>query len=437
MYKIICILLFLFLTHFAKSQELKFDNQSPFIVNEEKQEKTISILFTLEKAKNDCEINFAIDEEKSSSTKEKDYSLLTKSPIKLTKANKFSSKIELSIKADVFSESKEEVHIKFKYKDESNKDKEVEYIIFILDINDGGEDEPQYTDEEKSIIRNLSIDVFTGGNFDFFDGLKLQNLGGEFFVAANDITGKDRRIGGYLGISNFQNFTFDSSNRNVRTQYIRIDTGAYVSGVTKYIQRTFIDHQKLSTNQWSYYVIPTYRLNKTKSDFFNIYFSVRLEVLRISTQTEFQTDTIGFADTTNRPLGTSPIFQSGHGFLLQKITDVQTNGFFSVGFPMFINARNKFKLYFDPNLGLTKYSYSTYQPSPNRRSLDITTYDINKLFYLFRLRVTEQFSGLNITIGGEIRGLLPNYNPTINAYLGIRADLVKWFSKDNAKSTNN
>jgi hypothetical protein len=430
-------LIFISLIFITKAQDLKFDNSSPFIVKEEKQDKTLSIPFTIEKATKDCDVSFEVDDNKSPATKDKDYSISTTGPVKLTKENKYSSKIEIIIKADDFTENKEEIHIKFKYKDESGKDKEVEYLIFILDINDGSEDDPQYTEEEKKKLRGLSIDIYTGGNFDFFDGLKFQNVGGEFFVSANNIAGKNSRLGGFLGISNFQNFTFDSSNRNVRTQYIRIDTGAYINGVTKYIQRTFVDHRKLSTNQWSYYINPTCRLNNTKSDFFNIYLSLRLEALRVSTTTEFQTDTLNFSDTTNRPLGNSPVFQSGNGFLLQKVTDVQSNGFFSIAFPMFLNAKDKFKLYFDPNLGIATYSYSTYQPSVTRTSLEKLTYDITKVFYLFRLRVTEQFSGLNITIGGEIRGLLPNYNPTINAYLGVRANLVKWFSKDNTKTTNN
>ncbi len=413
----------------AHSQDLKFDNPSPYYVREEKQDNPISIPFTLEKATTECDVTIEIDDARSSATKDKDYSLTTKSPVKLTSDNKYSGKVELIIKADNFTENQEELHLIFKYKDESKKDKEVDYIIFIADLNDGSEDARHYTEEEKEKIRNLSFEVFTGGNFDFFDGLKFQSIGGEFVVTANNITGKDNRIGGFLGMSNFQNFTFDSSNRNVRTQNIRIDTGAYMDGVTKYVQRTFVDHKKLSANQWSYYVNPTYRLNKVKSDFFNIYLSIRLEALRTSTTTEFQTDTINFGDTTNRPLGNSPVFQSGNGFLIQKVVDAQTSGFFSIGFPMFLNAEDKFKLYFDPNLGISEYSYSTYQPGSNQRTLNKITYNLTKPFYLFRMRVTEQFSGLNITVGGEIRGLFPAYTPTINAYLGLKVNIMKWFSK--------
>ena len=180
----------------------------------------------------------------------------------------------------------------------------------------------------------------------------------------------------------------------------------------------------------AYYFNPTLRLNKTKSDLFNIYLSFRAEVLRVETKTEFQSDTISRGDTTTNPLGNSPFFQSGKGFLLQKVTDVQTNGFFSIGLPIFINAKDKFKLYFDPNIRVTNIAIQVYQPSQDRKSLKNTYYDISQMFYLVRLRVTEQFSGVNITIGGEIRGIFPNYTPTINAYLGIRANIEKWFSKN-------
>ncbi len=414
-------------------QDLKFDTPSPYYTNKEKQDKTIQIPFKLDKATKDCDVTIEIVDAQKYATKDKDFSLST-DPVKLTKDNKYSGKLDVVIKKDDLSERNEkEFHLKFTYKNDSDKSIETEYIVIIAGQSNGGTDDPHYTEKEKEIIRNLSFEVYTGGNLDFFDGLKFQNIGGEFIVTANDITGSRGRLGGFFGVSNFQNFSFDSSNQHVRTENIRIDTGTYISGTTKYIRRTFVDHLILSTNQWSYYVNPTYRLNRQKSDFFNIYLSVRLEALRTSTRTEFKTDTLNFTDTTSQPLGASPVFQSGNGFLLQKIVNVQTNGFFSIGFPMFLNAKDKFKLYFDPNLGVTTYTYTTYQPGPDRTSFQKFTYDITKAFYLFRARVTEQFSGLNITIGGEIRGILPSYTPSINAYLGIRADISKWFSKAGPK----
>jgi hypothetical protein len=431
----ILILLQIAFLSIAYCQDLKFDHASPIRVSAVKQDKTISIPFSLAKATKDCDITVEIDDVESSALKDTDYTLSATNPIKLTKDNNYSGKIEVVIKQDTSSEKKE-IYLNFKYKNENNKEKKASYIIFIAKVNNSNKAEPLYTEDEKNKIKNLSIELYTGGSFDFFESLKFQNIGGELVINLNNIVGKanrfNNRFGGFMGVSNFQNFSFDSSNRNVRVQNIQIDTGAYVNGVTRYIHRTFIDHQKLSTNQWSYYFNPTYRLNEKQSEFFNIYLSFRLEMLRSSTQTEFKTDTVSFADTTNVKLGDSPVFQSGNGFLLQKQLDIQTNEYFSLGFPMTLNAKEIFKLYFDPNIGIATYNYSYYRPSSNRTSLDKITENAYKPFYLFRVRVTEQFSGLNITIGGEVRGLFQTQTPSINLYLGIKANIVKWFKKDNS-----
>ncbi|MDB5111616.1 MAG: hypothetical protein JWR67_2730 [Mucilaginibacter sp.] len=432
MKKLLLLLLSLVISVVVHGQSLKINMISPYIVKEDREDKPISIPIKLEKATKDCSVSFEIDEQRSSATLNKDYTITPANKvIELTKSNDFSGKVDLVIKADDFSESSETIVFKFKFKDESNIQKESEFIVIISDVNDGSQDQPIYTEAEKQKNRNLSIEIFTGGAFDFFDALKFQKMGGELVVTVNDIAGRDSRLGGFIGVSNFQNFTLDSSNANVRVQRVRIDTGAYVSGKTKYIERTYIDHRKLTINQWGYYVNPTYRINKQRSDFFNVYVSFRMEALKASTQTEYKTDTVNFADTTNRPLGNSPVFQSGKGFLLQKVLDTHTSGYFSFGLPMFLNSKDKFKLYFDPNLGIAVYNYSRFMPSADRRSLLRTNYNVTKAFYLFRFRVTEQFSGLNITIGGEIRDLFPSYNPTINAYLGIRVNMLKWFKKDN------
>jgi hypothetical protein len=413
----------------VSGQSLKFDVQTPFIIKEAKTDIPIWLPIKLEKASKDCTVSFEID--KSSLASDNDYTIepSTKT-IQLTKSNDYSGRLEIVIKADERFEGKETIVLKFKFKDENNIEKETEFTITILDVENGSSSQPVLTEAEKQKNSNLSIEVFTGGTFDFFDALKFQKIGGELVVTANDIVGKDSRFGGFIGVSNFQTFTLDSSNANVRVQRIRIDTTRYVDGVTKYIERTFVDHRKATINQWSYYVNPTYRINKVRGNLFNAYISLRMEALRASTQTEYKTDTINFSDTTNRPLGPSPVFQSGKGFLLQKVVDTHTSGYFSIGLPIYITSPDKFKLYFDPNIGRAIYSYSTVMASVDRRSLIRNNYRVGKFFYLFRFRVTEDFSGLNITIGGEIRDLFPSYNPTINAYLGVRANLEKWFKKE-------
>ncbi|HTD99759.1 MAG TPA: hypothetical protein VK668_10745 [Mucilaginibacter sp.] len=433
MKSIVIICLFICTALLGSAQSLKFDNPSPFNTKEERSDKKVSITFLMEDATADCDVTVKINEGKSSATKDKDYVFSSPTIIKLKKADKYKGEIEITIKSDNFVEAREEVSFTFSYTDESKKEKEVEYTVYIFDLNDGTSDEPQLTPAETNINKHLSFELFTGGTLDFFNHLKFQSIGGEFVLNANDITGKDTRIGGFMGISNFQNFSLDSSNRAVRVQRVRVDTvGPYINGQTKYEERIFVDHKKISSSQWSYYLNPTYRLNEIRSDFFNIYLSLRMEALRTSTTTGFITDTLS-SETTNRPLGNSPVFQSGKGFLLQNVTDVQTNGFYSVGLPLFLNSKDKFKLYLDPNFGFATFTNVSYFLNDARTVLNKITTDQIKAFYLFRLRITEQFSGLNITIGGEIRGLVPSYDPTINAYLGIRANIGSLFSKANNK----
>lgn len=422
---IILSALLLFSISLSQAQQIKFDQASPYAVSEEKQDKKVAITFTVPDIKAGTKVTVTVNEVASAAEKNKDYVL---GPTDITPDAGNKGEFDITIKTDNFPETPESVNLTFSYKDSGDKAQTYAYIITILDQANGQPDAARYTPEETEIIRHLSFEVFTGGNLDFFNHLKFNDIGGELMVNANDVFGKDTRFGGFFGISNFQNFSLDSSNRNVRVQRIRTDTGAYVNGKTSYTERTMIDHKKLSTSEWSYYINPTYRLNTRRSDFFNIYFSLRFEVLRTSTETEFLTDTISTV-TTTRPLGNAAVFQSGTGFLLQKAVDVQTNHFYSIGFPMFLNAQNKFKVYVDPNIGFTSYAYASYVPDSARTT--VTKYVTSKTqgFALMRLRFTEQFTGLNITFGGEIRDVIGTYQTTINAYLGIRVNIGDWFSK--------
>ncbi|GAA3979621.1 hypothetical protein [Mucilaginibacter dorajii] len=425
----ILFVLFIGLSLLSQAQVFKFNTPSPLNVQKASADKNISIGVSLAKATKDCTVSFKVDTTSSALSGE-DYVISIKSPIILTAANKYKGIIQLAIKAEKITNLPRKIlKINVDYKDEKGAAKDTEFVINVFAKNDGSADALQYTVQEEQINRHLSFEVFTGGTFDFTNNLKFpQTLGGELVINATDIFGKDKRFGFFLGVSNFQNFTVDSSNANLRVQRIRLDTGVYLNGKTQYKENTFIDHKKLSSNQWSYYINPTFRINKTRSDFVNLYLSFRAEIITTSTQTQFLTDTVS-SETTNRPLGNSPIFQSGKGFLLQKATDVETNGFYSLGLPVFLTSQDKFNLYIDPNLGITSYTYGSYIPNATNTSLQkFTTLKVHP-FGLFKFRVTEQYSGLNITIGGEIRDVFGTYHPSINAYLGIKANIGKWFSK--------
>jgi hypothetical protein len=407
-------------------QELKFQTPSPLSTKKEKADKKITIQFTLEKATKDTKISYKVLKDKSSAI-DRDYTLAD-GEVTVKSADKYKDEVEVTIKAQKFTEALRELYINFTYKDDKGKDQSTEFVVNIFDANDGSADEPQYTASEEEKTRHVGIEFYTGGSLDFYNNLKFQKISGELFIYANDITGPDDRLGGFLGIANFQNFTRDSSNVNVRPQYIQIDTGKYIPGKTKYRRNIFIDHLKVHTSQWSYYFNPTFRLNNNRSDFFNIYLSFRMEALVVSTTRSFDTDTLP-SDTSALAL-TDPVFQSGKGFLLQNTTDTQTSGYFSFGLPMFLNAKNKVKIYLDPNLGVANYNLAYYRPREGQRGMIKNVLSEKKAFYLVRARISEQYSGLGVTIGGEIRGFLKDYAPSINAYLGIKANIAGLFSKN-------
>jgi len=404
-------------------QDLKFDHLSPLSLKEKLADRKLSVTFTLENAVQDCDLTIKVNEDKTSATSGRDYELLLQNPYHLTAANGYRGHFDLTLKADPFTEAREDLTLIFSYPGQAGISKETEYVLYLFDLNDSTSNTPQYTPEESQKNRRLSFELFTGGTLDFFDDLRFQDIGGEFHVNANDIAGKDNRWGGFLGVSNFQNFSIDSSRNDVRVERVRVDTtGPYINGQTRYSESTFVDHTRVSINQWSYYINPTWRINRQRSDFFNMYLSLRLEALRTATTTSFITDTL-YSDVTNRPLGENPVFQTGKGFIPRSVTEVHTNGFYSIGVPMFLDSKDKFKLYFDPNIGFSKYTFSYYVLNESRISLSKILISQLRAFYLFRLRITEQLSGLGITVGGEIRGFLPSYDPIINLYIGLRANI--------------
>ncbi|WP_342089300.1 hypothetical protein [Dyadobacter sp. OTU695] len=424
-YTIVIYLVPLFVFSQAK---LVFDRPSPFETREELRDFKIIIPFAITTKQDNVEVSVIVDDADNDSEKGKDYLIDEGTKIKLSVDNKYKGELSMTIKADNFnSEPTEAVHLTLSY-EEDGKKAEVKYLVMIKNILDGGVDEPIYTEREKSIIRNLSIELFTGGNLDFLEKPKFKNIGGEFVVMANDIVGPDDRFGGFVGISTFRNFSYDSSNIVTRKQYIKLDDKPYKEGETEYIRKVYVDHKKISSTQWSYYFNPTFRVFKRKSDFFNMYYSIRVEVLRKTTVVGFDSELVS-SDTSKASLGPSPVFQTGNGFVAQNVSDTRTNGFFSAGVPMILNANKKFKLYFDPNIGLAENNYTEFVQSidkqTNRRTIVPTRIKDTKFFYLVRLRVSERFTGLNVTIGGEVRGFLPAYEPSINAYLGLRVGLDK------------
>lgn len=406
----------------TKSQVLNVTPANSLTTQEKVNDHIVSIHLSLIGGMGNKSISVAANASRSAAGAA-DYSIPVNS-LTLNTANNYTGRVDIIIRADTFPESTENLYLQFTFNDNNGVTQTLNYEVRIQDVNFST------TPRDTTLSRRITYDLFTGGNFDFFEALKFKNVGGELVINARDIFGKDDRFGFYTGLFNFQYFTFDSSNRRRRQEYIRIDQGPYSPGVTKYIVNSYVDHPKISTNQWGYYFNPLYRLNETYSDVFNYYLALRLEVLRTSTKTEYFTDTIQRNDTTDRNLGPSPVFQSGRSVLLQKFTDINTNGYFGFSLPLWLYAKDRLKFYFEPGVGIASYNYTTYQLNEQTRVRERITNSIWPGYYLFRFRAIDQFSGLQITVGGEIRGFLPAYSPQINVYLGLRADLTKWFKKE-------
>jgi hypothetical protein len=273
--------------------------------------------------------------------------------------------------------------------------------------------------------------MYTGGNFDFFEATKINNVGGEIILDANSISqGKNRRLGFTTGIFNFNAISYDSSNSIVTTRLINTDKTLLLREDTSIIvSKTIINHSKVSTNLWGYYFNPTFRINEKFNDFFNWYVAFECELLRINTKYEnveevYKKDSIVFKAarfpdavfTTDDPIGMKKFYRT-------------TNGYFGIGIPIYLNARDKVKFFFQPNIGISTYGYYVREYDKTSRALIFDGYkrDVHPYFHC-KFRATEQYTGLRITIGGEIRKIR-NTEPLVNLYLGLKVDLAKWFKK--------
>lgn len=285
------------------------------------------------------------------------------------------------------------------------------------------------TEDDETIRSKVTYELYAGANLDFFNSFKLRGLGGEFVLRANDITGgESRRIGFYTGAFSFHNFSFDSSRNKPQQVLLRLDnSNDYTPGITRYERRTVVARQKVTANQWGYYFNPTFRLNSIYRPLINFYAALHLEVLRTSSHYSFTAESIT-SDTTNVVPPTAPVFQARYGLAEQRISDNETHGFFGISFPFWLNADDRIQLYFEPTLGKAIYNKVMYQRSAtDLKRIERTVERMWPSFYMFRFRATNSFQAFNLTVGGEVRGLLPRYTPNINMYIGLGVNFDRLF----------
>lgn len=285
------------------------------------------------------------------------------------------------------------------------------------------------TEDDETIGGRVTYELYVGGNFDFFNALKLQHMGGEFVLKANDIAGGEtKRWGFYTGAFSFHNFSFDSSHNKPQQILLKLDNNDYIPGITKYERRTIVARQKVATGQWGYYFNPTFRLNSAYRPLINYYAALHLEVLRTSSHYFFTAESLT-SDTTNIVPSATPVFQARYGLAEQRISDNETHGFFGISFPLWLNASDRIQFYFEPTWGKAIYNKVTYQRSTtDLKRIDRTVDRTWTSFYLFRFRATNSFKAFNLTAGGEVRGLLPRYTPNINMYVGLGVNFGQLFT---------
>lgn len=426
--KKILLIFLIFCSIKISAQKLDFD-KSNVTIKEGKENVIEVVKFSIKTDKDSVEISVK-DDENGAATKGKDYTVEKEGKVWLCKANKHQAQIKITVLADEFFEYSEEGSISFTYISPADSSKVEQQVTFsITNAADGGADKPIYTSGEAARVKGIAFEMYTGGNFDFFEALKFKNVGGEIFIDANSISpGKKRLVGFTAGAFNFNTLSYDSSNGRVTTRFTNLDpTGKLRTDTSLIALKTTIDHNKTSSSIWGYYFNPTWRLNQHYSDFFNWYISGEMELLSITTK--YETDEEVFKKDTFKynPIRLpAPVFSED--MIPVKTFRKNTNVFIGLGLPMYLNAEDKVKFFFQPSGGFTRYKFSN-------REIDVVSRKMLEVYYTevrpymhFKFRASEQYTGLRITIGGEIRQIAKT-DPLVNLYLGLKVDLAKWFKK--------
>ena len=421
---------FMFFCNHAFAQKLQFDKSS-LVIREGKEKVTETINFSIKTDKDSVKVTI-VDNNKMSAEKGKDYEIEGLGDVWLCNKNDHKGKIKIIALPDEFEEEIEDGKIEFSFKisPDEKKPTDQEFNFSISNSKDGSADAPVYTQSEIGKIKGISYEMYTGGNFDFFDALKINKVGGEIILDANSIShDRYRRWGFTTGIFNFNTLTYDSSNGKVTTRNINTDkTFQLREDTSLIIRKTIINHNRVSSNLWGYYFNPTYRINQIYSDFFNWYVAFEAELLRVNTKGEndeelYKKDSIIYK--ANKFTGA--VFMTDDPIPVKNYSRT-TNGYFGIGVPIYLNASDKVRFFFQPSVGFATHGYYLRQYDKSG-SLIFDGYrrDVQSYFHC-KFRASEQYTGLRITIGGEIRKI-KNTEPLINLYLGLKVDLAKWFKK--------
>lgn len=288
-------------------------------------------------------------------------------------------------------------------------------------------------------------DVFIGTNFDFIDKkVKTSDWYGGIRLFLPDITrigfGKNRRkiyprIGMMAGLyqsKSFSKISFPSLNGNAQELtgiYERIVQDRYLSSPTGTrefkIERDSVRFSNLNTiRNLGFYGGFTYLLNKPdvkiNNSLFRIYAGTHFEVIRRNVSPEnnvFDTLNRAFESRLDTTRGGNPNY-TPYPVLN---TTIYTDAYFGITFPIQYRWKDMMNVRLVPTFG-----YSTNQYIISHDAIATPKSLVKqKWFYLVQFDMLIKAGGININLGGEIRGYFPRNVPIATAYMGTSFSIEK------------
>ncbi|WP_324680313.1 hypothetical protein [Hymenobacter sp. GOD-10R] len=296
-----------------------------------------------------------------------------------------------------------------------------------------------------SLHRDLLL--FTGASFDFFGKSQFKNFAGSVtahlpdLVRIGSIKGTPITLGLDGSIFHYHYYTADTSGgRNYSESYlVNPNVRRLVPDSTRYVRSSYALNSKTDIRVWGYNAQLLIGLgkppqDKKQSSYVRAFLTVDAEVLVTTyrttlTKTNVRTDTAIYRSSDARRVA---LYQQTRP---SEVVNNRAYGYFGVGLTTYMSFAKSFDFYAQGVIGKTTNN-------PSLEDIPVTVSDpefrLQRLvndawgsYYLVKGRITEKYTGLNGTVGVEIRGLLPKNAPFVAAFLGIQftPEKIKAFFK--------
>jgi hypothetical protein len=281
----------------------------------------------------------------------------------------------------------------------------------------------------------MTVRIVTGSNFDFFDTPTFKNFAGDLNVFVPNIIGNgtlSRPIGFTAGIFNYRYYDADSSGNLRRTENYLLDPRnlAIQPGVTRYIRENSYLNTRTTYNNWGLYIDPMIQVsgNAWHDMFASVHFeTIWRTQIASSTASAISKDTLTIPANATREL----VIQERKAFrpLYQKNSyfDIYTG----IGLPTKIYVRKAFELFLSPSIGLASFKRTEFDTIQPTRGNQLEAVYVNavirsnlRLYTLCKFQLTTTVSPIDISLGGEIRGV-SGEQTFLGMYLGAAISLDK------------